>query len=71
MAVTVEVTRARPTNKASVGPTAEIIDINRAATDKAATKATGTAKAEALRKFTSWETRLDACGSMPSSCCLD
>ena len=51
-------TRAHPTNKASasrVVRTAEIIDINKAANDKAAAKADATAKAEALRKFTSWK----------------
>jgi|SRR5471030_1712396 hypothetical protein len=49
MAVPVEVTRARPTNKASVGRTAEIIDIKKAASDKAA----AAEKAAAKKSFTS------------------
>jgi hypothetical protein len=53
------------------GGDAEMIDIKRAATDSAAAKADATAKAEVLRKFTSWKTRLDAHGAMSPARFLD
>jgi len=60
MASCYNVTSVRSTGKASLRDPdhdgdAKIIDIKRAITDRAATKADATAKVEAVRNFTSWK----------------